>query len=150
MIAELQQQQSNVEEIVCSDIAFIYFYAIAEYLMSLTTCVRRRSSLVVHHKVSGSNIPRTVGTRIIELSTDNSDQSTLYSRIEYDVTNYFRSEVLAKKTDENAESDGFGWNFSRTVYARITKFHNLAWDVRCDKPAGYGITNYFRSAAKYN
>ena len=39
---------------------------------------------------------------------------------EYDVTNYFRSEVsYRERTVENTTSDGFRWNLSRKIYARI-------------------------------
>ena len=38
----------------------------------------------------------------------------LYSHTGYDMTNYFRSEVIATNF-ENAACDGFGWNFSGTV-----------------------------------
>ena len=38
-----------------------------------------------------------------------------YSHTVCDVTNYFRSEVTAKKTVEDAASDGIGWNFSRMI-----------------------------------
>ena len=42
----------------------------------------------------------------------------LYSHTGYDVINYFRSDVIAKKTIENAAFDGFGWNFLRTDEAK--------------------------------
>ena len=45
-----------------------------------------------------------------------------YISAEYDVIIYFRSEVIVKYV-ENVASDGFRWNFSRMVQARITKFH---------------------------
>ena len=68
----------------------------------------------------------------------------------YDVTNYFRSEATAKKTVENAASDGLRWNFSRRVDERITKFHKVVGDSRPHKFAGYDIASCFRSAAKCN
>ena len=46
---------------------------------------------------------------------------------------YFRSEVIAKKTYKKAAYDDFGWNFSRTVPARITKFYKLMEDNRPKK-----------------
>ena len=39
----------------------------------------------------------------------------LYSHTGYDVTSSFQSEVIAEKAVENAATDIFGWNFSRTV-----------------------------------
>ena len=41
------------------------------------------------------------------------DLPYVYAR--YDVSNYLRSEVIVKKTVENAASGGFGWNLSRKV-----------------------------------
>ena len=38
----------------------------------------------------------------------------LYTLTEY-ITYYFRSDVIVKKIVEDATSDGFWWNFSRTV-----------------------------------
>ena len=43
---------------------------------------------------------------------------------------------------------GFGWNFLRTVPARIITFYTLIEDKRPHKPAGNVITRSFRSAAK--
>ena len=41
---------------------------------------------------------------------------SVYNHSGYDVTSYFRSEVIdILKTVENAASDGFGWNFSTKV-----------------------------------
>ena len=57
----------------------------------------------------------------------------LYIRTGYDVTNYFRSEIIAKKTVENAASNDFRWNLSIKVCARTTKFYTLA---------GYDVTIY--------
>ena len=68
----------------------------------------------------------------------------------YDITNYFRSEATAKKTVENAASDGFRWNLSRKVYARITKFHAVVRDNWPHKLAGYDVASCFQSAAKCN
>ena len=59
----------------------------------------------------------------------------VYSHTGYDVISYFRSEVMAKKTDENTASDGVGWNFSRTFKARITKLNILIDDNRLRKSA---------------
>ena len=58
---------------------------------------RRRSSfVVVHHKVSGSIISRTVWHRITKLyMTIHTD--LLNSRTGYDIDIYFRPEVIAKK-----------------------------------------------------
>ena len=55
--------------------------------------------------------------------------SSVYNHTGYDVTNYFRSEATAKKAVENGASDGFMWNFSRKMYARIAKFHTFVGDV---------------------
>ena len=57
-------------------------------------------------------------------------------------TNYFRSEVNAKKPVENAVSDGFGWNLLRTVSVRITKFYIViaVADYRPHKHAKYDAT----------
>ena len=78
---------------------------------------RRHRSFVVSHKVRQSYISRTVGHRITNFS--HTDQ--LYIHTKYDaINNYFQSEAIAKKP-----SHGFGNNFSRMVYARITKFYML-------------------------
>ena len=46
----------------------------------------------------------------------------VYSHTGYYVTNYFRSEVTAKKTVENAASDGFGSNLSGAVFCLPTNW----------------------------
>ena len=63
----------------------------------------------------------------------------------YDITNYFRSEVIATKTVENAASDGFRCNFSRII-ARITEFYTVVRDIWPHKSAGYDVISYFQSA----
>ena len=73
-----------------------------------------------------------------------------YSHIGHDVISCFRAEVNAKQIVENTASDGLGWNFSRTVQARITTFYRLIGNNLPHKPAGYEITSCFRSAAKCN
>ena len=55
-----------------------------------------------------------------------------------------------KKRSKNTAADGFGLNFLRTVWAMITKFYRRIGDDRLHKPAGYGITSCFHSAAKCN
>ena len=70
----------------------------------------------------------------------------LSSHTIYDVTNYFRWEVIAKKTVESAGSYGFVWNFSTTVCARITKFCTLFGDNRQHKPTGLDTASCFWSA----
>ena len=55
---------------------------------------------------------------------------------------------MVKKTVENAASDRFGWNFSRTLCSMTTKFYVLIVDNQLQKFAGYDITNWFRSASK--
>ena len=49
----------------------------------------------------------------------------LYNHTGHDVTNYFQSEVIERKTVEITASDGFGWNLSRMVLVRITIFYFL-------------------------
>ena len=76
----------------------------------------RHSALfvVVHHTVRPSNISRTVCPRITTFYVDiHADQ--FHSHTGYDVTSYFQSEDITKKSFENAASDGFGWYFSRTI-----------------------------------
>ena len=69
-------------------------------------------------------------------------EEVVYIHTGCDVTNYFRSEVIAKKTVQNAASDGFRCNFSRQVIARITKFYTVVGDIRPHKYAGYDVTTY--------
>ena len=75
---------------------FVSFYAKRRYgVLALCDDLRTPvSSSFVIHKLSGSNISRTVRSRIAELYiyTD-----MLYSRIAYDVTSYFQWEIIAKK-----------------------------------------------------
>ena len=61
----------------------------------------------------------------------------LYSRTGYGITSRL---VMAKINVENAASDGFGWNFSRTVQARITKFRMLIEENWPNKCAAYNVT----------
>ena len=51
-------------------------------------------------------------------------------------------------TVENTASDGFGWNFSSTVQARIMTFYKSIEGYRPHKRAGIDVTGCFRSAAK--
>ena len=109
---------------------------------------RRRGSF--YHNVSGSNISKTVWPRNTKfyrhIRTD-----LLYSRTGYDVTSYFRSDVVAKKPSRlNSSSDGFGWNFSRKLYTRSTKFYKFIGGDRPYKSAGYDITSCFQLDAKCN
>ena len=48
----------------------------------------------------------------------------VHSHTRYGISSYFRSEGK-RKTVENAVSDGFGLNLSKTVQAMITKFLQL-------------------------
>ena len=101
-----------------------------------SSVVRHSSSFVVHHKVSGSNILETVLPRITKyiryIHTD-----LPYSHIIYDVTGYFRSDVIAKETLVNAASDGFRWNLSIHF-------------TRLSATTGYDVTSCFPSVAKCN
>ena len=63
--------------------------------------------VVVYHKVSVSNTPRTVWPRITKFYTD-IHTDILCCCTEYDVTNYLWSKVVAKQNVKNAASDGFG------------------------------------------
>ena len=65
----------------------------------------------------------------------------------YNVIMYLRSKLL-RKTVDNKASDGFGWNFWRTVLIRNTKFYTLIEDYRPNKYVGNDVTSYFQSAAK--
>ena len=58
----------------------------------------------------------------------------VYRHTGYDIIIYFRSEVIGA-------SDGFGWNFSRTVQATIVKFYTLIEGKRRHKPVRNGITS---------
>ena len=58
--------------------------------------LHRPASFVVHHKESGSNISKTVWPRITKFYRG-IRTGTLFSHTEYDVTTYFRSEVIAIK-----------------------------------------------------
>ena len=52
----------------------------------------------------------------------------------------------AKKTVANVASDGFRWNCSRRVHARITKFHTVVEDNWPHKAALYDVASCFRAA----
>ena len=52
------------------------------------------------------------------------------------------------KTVENTASDGFVWNFLRTIQARIMKFYALIETKRPHKPARNCITSFFWLATK--
>ena len=92
----------------------------------------QRRSFVVHHMVSGSYISRTVWPRITKFPADIIRTGLIYNHIVYDVTDYFRSQIVAKVTVKNATWVGFGSNFSRTRKAR-TKFYTLVGPI--------GLTN---------
>ena len=54
------------------------------------------------------------GLRITKFYTDIC-ADIVYSYTGYDVTICFWSEVIARKLSKNSVSDGFGWNFARSV-----------------------------------
>ena len=74
-----------------------------EFWPDATTCVRRRRrrslSSFIHYKVSGSNISRNIWPWITNCHTDRRTNS-LYSQTKFDVTSYFRSEVVEEKTSK--------------------------------------------------
>ena len=74
------------------------------------TIILRRLSSVVHHKVSGSYVARTVWRRITKFYMD-IHTDPLYSHSGYDVTRYFRSGVIANNNCRNAAYD-FASNFT--------------------------------------
>ena len=76
----------------------------------------------VRHKVKQSYSSRMVCPRINKFYSD-IHTDLLYISTVYDVTIYFRSEVIAIQIVENADSYGCGRNFSRMLCARITKFY---------------------------
>ena len=70
----------------------------------------------VHHKLSDSRIT----LERLDLESPNltgifPSTGMFYNNAGYDITNYFRSEVIVKRTVENTASDGYGSNFSRMV-----------------------------------
>ena len=70
--------------------------------------------------------------------------SRFYNHTGYDVTIYFRSEVIAKKPSKmppQTTSGGISW---------ISKFHAVVGDNWPHTPAGYDVTSCFRSAPKCN
>ena len=92
---------------------------------------RRRSP--VRDKVRQSYISRTVWPSITKFYTI-IHTGRFYNHTWYDVTSHFRYEVIgARKTDENDASDGFWWNFARTVLEKrgSRNLSNLSWTRRC-------------------
>ena len=69
----------------------------------------------------------------------------LNSNTGYDVTDSSRLEVIeVQKTVENAATDGYWWNLSKTV---LREDHQISHGCRDDWPyksVGYDITRYFR------
>ena len=80
----------------------------------------------------------------------------LNSHTGYDVTSLNTSGWQLskfKKRVENAASDGFGWNFSRKVYARMAKFHTIVLSGitgPTNLPDMPSLASFFLSAAKCN
>ena len=70
----------------------------------------------------------------------------MYNHTVCDVTYLFPVGSYSEKSVENTASDGFGWNFARTVYERITTFYTLIEDNLSHKTTGYDVTSCFRSA----
>ena len=57
-----------------------------------------------------------------------------------DMTSLSTSAILiVKKTVENPARNGFGWNVSIMVLARITKLYTLLAENLPHKPAGYDV-----------
>ena len=105
------------------------------------------SFIVVHHKMSGSYISRTVLPTITEFDTY-IHTGLLCGCTGYDVTSYFWSEVIGKKL-QNATSNGFGSNFSKRLKRGSWNLTHC-WDNQPHKSAGYDVTSCFRSAATCN
>ena len=123
----------------------------AFFLMWWPASAAVRSAFVVHHKVSGgSHSSRTAWSRITKFYTDIRTESFYSHTRGCDITSYFRSEAIAKKTVENAASNGVISNFSITVFTKITKLYSYIGHNQPHKAAGYDLTGFFQSTAKYN
>ena len=91
------------------------------YSLIINIIVRKGN---VRDKVSPSNISRTVWPRITELYKDiHIDQ--LCSHAGYDVNNFFRTVAMAKKTVENAATDGFGGHSREMFKQGLQNFTHL-------------------------
>ena len=88
------------------------------YVMTCVRRCRRRSASITNWAARISREP-------FDLESPNSTWTSIptYSTTIPDMTLL----VVAKKNVENVASDGFGWNFSRTIWARITNFYKLIW-----------------------
>ena len=82
------------------------FWQTAEWLFCLMS--RPASAVVVHHKVSGSNISRTVWPRITKFCTDVL-ADLVYRHTGYDFTSYFHRHLSKlEKMAENAPPTALG------------------------------------------
>ena len=107
---------------------------------------RRRS--LVRHKVSWSNISRTIWPRITQFYTD---IHTIIQALRIRHHQLFSVGSYCDKTVENtADDDDFCWNFSRTVQTRNTKFYKLIGDNRPHKIAAYDVTGWAASVWPQN
>ena len=78
-------------------------------ITSFALLPRGRPASFVHHKLSGSNISRTVWRRITKFFTD-IHTDLVYGKTGYNVTSYFRSVFIkVRKTAEMPHPTAFGW-----------------------------------------
>ena len=111
------------------------------------TCVRCRSSSFVHHKVSGSDISRTVWPWIFYRHIHT---HIVYSRVGHDVTNNFRSDVRPKKS-RKCHLRWLRMEFPENGLSEDHQiFYKLIGDYQPHIASGYDGTSCFRSAAKCN
>ena len=76
-----------------------------------------------------SNSSATVQPRINKFCMD-IQADLVCSQTGYEISRYFRSAFIeVGKTTENAAFVGIGWNFFRTIWARITKFYTLVGTI---------------------
>ena len=117
-------------------------------------CDRLRQCSIVWHEISSSNTSKPVFD-LEPLFLGDIHAGIVDSHAGYYVIIYCTScRKLYGKTVENTAFDGFGWNFSRTVQARIIQFYTPIEDKRPQTPAGNGVTRHvpsgrLRNAIKY-
>ena len=89
---------------------FVHLFCNAKNVVRPSAC-----SSLVHTSQSEAVVYLENGSTRITKFYMNIHTGLLYVHPGYGITNYFRSEIIAKITVENAASDGFWWNFLITV-----------------------------------
>ena len=114
-------------------------------MTSLTTSVGSYRSLKNGLKCRIRQLRCFISRGLFELESPNFACTSTPSSPTFapDMTSWATSGRKLHKNSRKCLSDGFRWNFSIKVYAKITKFHTVVGDNWPHKSAGYDVASCF-------